>query len=146
MHRNEIIDALLSTIFSRENGWNVADRHEYATCDVTVENDDREVWLVNVAANGQEAPNFDDVLYTTIGRLLPAMTRDYEVNSLGLAERDDRQDPALVRYGVALPDTRACINSAARIPNRVRRVLQLSLIVVSPGSCGLFLPSVPIAV
>jgi hypothetical protein len=139
-----IVEVLLETIVSKCNGWSAASGTEFPGIDLVCNNAERELWLINIVEYRGSESEFQKCMRDAIARLILMMHHDFTVNRFGLAERNKDADPALVRYGLAIPDSSACIAFAAKIPNRIRTLTQMAIILVSQNGSKLFLPSVPL--
>jgi hypothetical protein len=143
--RSTLIEILLRTNFSDQNGWSIGRRRQYFDIDLTCENSERVVWLVNVCEFLANDVVFRAGIRDAIARLLLNMGQGFPVNMFGLAEPDEAADPALVRYAVAIEDTADGVAYLSRVPQRIRLITQLSFILISSESeTRLYLPGVSI--
>ncbi len=137
-----MFDALAACWLREDMGWRIeSDRERFPHADLIAVGSDGEMWLVAFADDD------DDRLAAVcqaLGRLVLMMDRECATGAFGLPTPDSRLDPPLLRFAIAVPDDDAWKRQVRAIPERIRRLLHLVVLLVSDKDVTKCLPSVPV--
>jgi hypothetical protein len=137
-----MLKALVATMLCKKNGWNVKTGDtRFPHADVIAVRPCQETLLIAFATDVSDRRS---AVCLALGRLLLMMDREVSSEAFGLPMADATLDPPLIEYAIAVPDDEAWIRQVREIPDRIRRLLYLQVLLVSDDQVALILPGVPI--
>jgi hypothetical protein len=142
MSGTNIFKAIATHWLREDRGWSIkSDRTCFPYADLIANGTDGETWLIAFAD--------DDVdrlaaVCLALGRLILMMDRECATGAFGLPIPDPAVDPPLLRYAIAVPNNDAWKRQVRAIPERIRRILHLVVLLVSDEDVTKYLPGVPV--